>query len=83
MRIINRVTKITETKDKVETHISERIVENDEYHMPQILAVAPKQKKSNVPAFEVQCNICTQKFDICDSPNHRCPACGSGDVSLV
>ncbi len=79
MRIINRVVTTWETKDKVVTRVTERIVENEQYQLMPLMG-PPKPTPSPV---KVQCNICTEKFTYDHTGNGRCPHCGSIDVGLV
>ena len=81
MRITKRVVIIKETKDRIDTRITESIVEDDECHMMPVIAFAPDTAETGAPDVKIQCNICTQVFPYFDERNPRCPACDSGDVS--
>ena len=82
MRLINRTIKTIETKDKLETIITERIVENEEL---QLQFIKPPQAGETTKKEEtmVRCNICTEEFKFLDAHNGHCPACGSKDVNLI
>ena len=84
MRITNRVVKTRETKDVLETIVTERIVEDDQCRLLPMIAVVLGASGTCSSEVEAKCNICTQVFALSDAPNHTaCPACGSKDVSLV
>lgn len=85
MRITNRVTKIRETRGCVETIITERITEDEQYMMLQPLGdMMPQQGKPIDPEeVMIECNICTFQFPFDNGAIRCCPACGSKDVSPV
>ena len=83
MRITNRVIITRETKDKIETRVTERIVEDDQGFMLLPGAAIQGIGESTPSTMKVQCNICTGQFEFGNDDDGRCPDCGSRDVSLV
>ncbi len=81
MRIINRVVITKETKDCVETRVTERIVEDEQLMLRPITAGVPE---SEPDVLKVECDICTYQFDLDGASNRAaCPACGSKSVRMA